>query len=73
MWIRCHIKSAPTINIEKARQLLDAQASFDGYYNRNSMRMILADVRWEHGIPPEDALIDEFNLEEKIDTLLVII
>ncbi len=40
------------MTVDKARQLLDIQVSFGGYYNRNSMRMILADIQREHGILP---------------------
>ncbi len=52
------------MTVDKARQLLETQVSFGGYYNRNSMRMILADVQREHGIPAADALIAELDLAE---------
>ncbi len=51
------------MTIDKARELLEVQVKFGGYYNRNSTRMILADVQREHGIPAADALIQEFDLE----------
>ena len=51
------------MTIDKARQLLKVQVDFGGYYNRNSARMILADVQREHGVPAADALIREFDLE----------
>ncbi len=52
-----------TMTIDRARELLQVQVKFGGYYNRNSARMILADVQREHGIPAADALIAELNLE----------
>ena len=51
------------MTIDKARQLLEKQVDFGGYYNRNSARMILADVQREHGIAAADALIEELDLE----------
>ena len=33
--------------IDRARELLQLQVKFEGYYNRNSTRMILADVQRE--------------------------
>ena len=52
------------MTIDRARELLQVQLKFGGYYNRNSARMILADVQREHGIPAADALIAELNLTE---------
>jgi hypothetical protein len=37
------------MTLEKARQLLQAQVSFGGGYNRHGARLILADVIREHG------------------------
>jgi len=51
------------MTIDKARQLLQVQVNFGGYYNRNSTRMILADVQREHGLEAADALIRELDLE----------
>ncbi len=52
------------MTIDKARELLATQVKFGGYYNRNSARMILADVQREHGIQAADSLIAEFNLQD---------
>lgn len=55
------------MTIDKARELLATQVKFGGYYNRNSARMILADVQREHGIQAADDLIAEFGLKELFD------
>lgn len=55
------------MTIDKARELLATQVKFGGYYNRNSARMILADVQREHGIQAADDLIAEFGLTELFD------
>lgn len=52
------------MTLEKARQLLQAQVSFGGGYNRNGARLILADVAKEHGQAAADALIREFRLDK---------
>ncbi len=52
------------MTLEKARQLLDAQVSFGGGYNRQGARLILADVAREHGQAAVDALIREFRLDQ---------
>ena len=51
------------MTIDKARELLEVQVRFGGYYNRNSTRMILADVQREHGMQAADDLIRELDLE----------
>jgi hypothetical protein len=52
------------MTLEKARELLLVQADFGGGYNRNSARLILADVLRDHGRPAVDALIRELRLDE---------
>ncbi len=52
------------MTLEKARQLLQAQAGFGGGYNRNGARLILTDVIREHGQAAADALIREMRLDE---------
>ncbi|MCF8150082.1 MAG: hypothetical protein K9K30_13925 [Burkholderiaceae bacterium] len=52
------------MTLEKARQLLGTQVSFGGGYNRNSTRLILAEVAREHGQDAADALIRELRLDE---------
>lgn len=50
------------MTLDKARQLLKVQADFGGFYNRNAARLILAEVRREHGQGAVDALIRELGL-----------
>jgi hypothetical protein len=52
------------MTLEKARQLLDTQAGFGGGYNRQSARLILAEVIREHGQAAADALIREMRLDQ---------
>lgn len=52
------------MTLDKARQLLQVQADFGGGYNRNSARLILAEVVREHGQTEANKLISEMNLEE---------
>lgn len=51
------------MTLEKARELLATQAGFGGGYNRHGARLILAEVRREHGQAAADALIRELRLE----------
>ncbi len=51
------------MTLEKARELLAVQASMGGGYNRNAARLILAEVKLDHGQGSVDAFIREFDLE----------
>lgn len=51
------------MTLEKARELLVVQASLGGGYNRNSAKLILAEVVREHGQAAADRLITELDLE----------
>lgn len=51
------------MTIEKARELLAIQASLGSGYNRNSAKLILAEVAREHGQAAVDRLIAELDLE----------
>ena len=51
------------MTLDKARELLAVQANLGGGYNRNSARLILAEVQAEHGRSAVDRLIEEFDLE----------
>ena len=53
------------MTLEKARELISVQAGLASGYNRNAARLILAEVQREHGMPAADALIREFDLENK--------
>jgi hypothetical protein len=51
------------MNLEKARELLQVQISLGSGYNRNSAKLILAEVQREHGQAAVDRLIRELELE----------
>lgn len=51
------------MTLEKARELISAQAMMGGGYNRNGAKLILAEVQREHGQGAVDQLIREFDLE----------
>lgn len=51
------------MTVERARQLLRAQAGFGGGYSANGARLVLAEVQHEHGRQAVDALIAELGLE----------
>ena len=50
------------MTLEKARELLKAQADFGGFYNAHGAKLILAEVNREHGQTAVDALIRELEL-----------
>jgi hypothetical protein len=52
------------MTLDKARQLLAAQAGFGGGYNRNGAKLVIAEVIREHGQEAADALIRELRLDE---------
>lgn len=51
------------MTLDKARQLLQAQASFGGGYQRNGARLVLAEVAAAHGQQAVDTLIRELGLD----------
>jgi len=51
------------MTIDKARELLQVQAGFGGFYNGNSAKLILSEVYREHGQGAVDALIREVELD----------
>ena len=51
------------MTLDKARELMDVQVRMAGGYNRNSARLILAEVEKDHGPRAVDQLIREFDLE----------
>ena len=53
------------MTLDKARELIKVQLSFGGGYNRNAVRLILAEVSNTHGQGAVDQLIRELDLEEK--------
>lgn len=55
------------MTLDKARELIQTQLSFGSGYNRNSVRILLAEVQREHGQGATDQLIRELGLEKKFD------
>ena len=51
------------MTLEKAHELLQVQISLGSGYNRNSAKLILAEVQREHGQAAVDKLIRDLNLE----------
>ncbi len=52
------------MTIDRARELIAVQVSLGGGYNRNAVRLILAEVQREHGQAVVDKMIVEFDLEQ---------
>lgn len=52
------------MTLDKARELLQVQAGFGGFYNSNSAKLILSEVGREHGQAAVDQLICELELEK---------
>jgi hypothetical protein len=51
------------MTLDKARELLAVQVNLAGGYNRNSAKLILAEVQREHGQAAVDMLIQDLDLE----------
>jgi hypothetical protein len=52
------------MTLDKARELIRVQLAFGGGYNRNAVRLILAEISNQHGQPAVDQLIRELDLAE---------
>ena len=52
------------MTLDKATEMLEAQAGFGGFYNANSAKLILAEVSRDHGQAAVDRLIRELNLDK---------
>ena len=55
------------MTLDKARELIEVQISFGSGYNRNSVRLILAEVQHQHGQAAVDQLIGQLGLQSKFD------
>ncbi|HEC06404.1 MAG TPA: hypothetical protein ENJ12_06115 [Thiolapillus brandeum] len=55
------------MTLDRARELILEQLQFRSGYNRNSVRMILAEVQKLHGQGAVDQLIRELELEQRFD------
>jgi len=49
--------------LDRARELMQVQAGFGGFYNANSAKLILAEVNREHGQGAVDQMIRECELD----------
>lgn len=52
------------MTIDKARELIQVQLNFNSGYNRNAVRLILAEIQRDHGQIAVDNLIASLQLEE---------
>ena len=52
------------MTLDKAKELLAVQAGFSSGYNRNSAKLILAEVEREHSQQTAQKLVKEFNLDQ---------
>lgn len=52
------------MTLDKARELLETQADFGGFYNRHGSKLILAEVMREHGQQAVDRFIVDLKLDE---------
>jgi hypothetical protein len=59
------LRSQAIMTLDKARELIKVQLSFGGGYNRNAVRLILAEIANEHGQAAVDRLIRELDLTER--------
>ena len=55
------------MTLDRAQELIKVQLGFGGGYNRNAVRLILAEIQIEHGQPAVDRLINELGLEAKFE------
>lgn len=51
------------MTLDRARELLQVQVGFGGFYNGNSAKLILSEVMREHGQVAVDQLIGELDLQ----------
>ena len=51
------------MTLDRARELLQVQAGFGGFYNANSAKLILAEVYREHGQGAVDQMIRDCQLD----------
>lgn len=55
------------MTLDRARELIRVQLGFGSGYNRNAVRVILAEISREHGQMAVDTLIRELDLESRFD------
>jgi len=54
------------MTLDRARELITTQIQFGSGYNRNSIRVLLAEIQREHGQQGVDQLIIEFSLDQSL-------
>ena len=52
------------MTLDRAKELLQVQVDFGGFFNGNAAKMILSEVSREHGRQAVDFLIREMQLDE---------
>ncbi|MDH5435414.1 MAG: hypothetical protein OEX83_01530 [Gammaproteobacteria bacterium] len=52
------------MTLDKAKELLAMQAGFSSGYNRNSAKLMMAEVERKHGQQAALKLVKEFNLDQ---------
>ncbi len=52
------------MTLDKAKERLQVQVDFGGFYNGNAAKMILSEVNREHGQQAVDRLIRELQLDK---------
>jgi len=55
------------MTLDRARELIRLQLEFGSGYNRNAVRLILAEIQRDHGQPAVNQLIRELDLEARFD------
>ena len=51
------------MNLDRAQELIELQIGFGSGYNRNATRLILQEVKKDHGQQAVDKLIRQLDLE----------
>ena len=55
------------MTLDRAAELIRVQLGFGGGYNRNAVRIILAEIQRDHGQAAVDRLIRELDLGARFD------
>lgn len=55
------------MTLDRAKELLEIQADFGGFYNGNACKLILSEVQKEHGQAAVDQLIRDCHLDTVFD------
>lgn len=55
------------MNLNRAQELIELQISLGSGYNRNAARLILQEVKKEHGVQAVDKLIRQMDLKNRFE------